>query len=117
MTNDGRLSHYLIHPKYEHQKEYIVEVYGKISDQSLENMRRGVWIEHKENTSRSGEKSTTPKRYKTKPCIIERLSSSRFSIILEEGKNRQIRRMVAAVGHDTKKLKRIRIENIQLGDL
>lgn len=55
--------------------------------------------------------------YKTKPCIIERLSSSKFNIILEEGKNRQIRRMVQAVGHSIKKLKRIRIENIHLGNL
>lgn len=119
LTNDGRLSNYLIHPRYQHQKEYIVEVYGKIEDTALDLMRRGVQIELKES---SNQKKNTPmsieKRfYRTKPCQIERLSSSRFSIILEEGKNRQIRRMVEAVGHDVKKLKRIRIENIRLGDL
>ncbi len=57
------------------------------------------------------------KLYKTRPCEINRLSSSKFSIILREGKNRQIRRMVEVVGSDIKKLKRIRIENIELGDL
>lgn len=85
-------------------------------------MRRGVKIELKENGSRTrrvnrdtGE--TPTKLYKTRPCEIRRLSSSKFSIILREGKNRQIRRMVEAVGSDIKKLKRIRIENILLGDL
>lgn len=54
---------------------------------------------------------------KTKPAVIKRLSSGTFSIILEEGKNRQIRRMVEKVGFEVKRLKRIRIENILLGDL
>lgn len=117
MTNDGRLSNYLIHPRYEHKKEYLVEVYGKIEDAALEKMRRGVKIQLKENTHQGVDKNMAPKMYTTKPCAIERLSSSKFSIILEEGKNRQIRRMVSAVGYDIKKLKRVRIENIQLGDL
>lgn len=114
LTNDGRLSNYLIHPRYEHQKEYIVEVYGKIEDEALERMRRGVKIELKENSRNKRAENLPPKMYRTKPTQIERLSSSRFSIILEEGKNRQIRRMVAAVGYDVKKLKRVRIENIKI---
>lgn len=117
LTNDGRLSNYLIHPRYEHQKEYLVEVYGKIEDDALDRMRRGVKIELKEHSRSKKVENLPPKLYKTKPCQIERLSSSKFYIILEEGKNRQIRRMVAAVGYDVKKLKRVRIENIRLGDL
>lgn len=117
LTNDGRLSNYLIHPRYEHQKEYLVEVYGKIEDEALDRMRRGVKIELKENSRNPLPKDTPPKMYRTKPCLIERLSSAKFHIILEEGKNRQIRRIVSAVNHDVKKLKRIRIENIKLGDL
>lgn len=97
LTNDGRLSNYLIHPRYEHQKEYLVEVYGKIEDEALDKMRRGVKIELKENSRKPLPKDAPPKMHKTKPCVIERLASSRFSIILEEGKNRQIRRMVSAV--------------------
>lgn len=124
LTNDGRLSNFLIHPRYEHEKEYIVEVYGKIEDAALEKMRNGVKIELKENGTRKRiirnigwvDKQIT-RTYKTQPCEINRLSSSKFSITLREGKNRQIRRMVEAVGHDIKKLKRIRIENILLGDL
>ena len=123
LTNDGRLSNYLIHPRYEHEKEYLVEVYGKIEDEALEQMRKWVRIELKENGSRkrnvnknaSGKEEM--KTYKTRPCEITRLSSSKFSIVLREGKNRQIRRMVEVVGSDIKKLKRVRVENILLGDL
>ena len=124
LTNDGRLSNYLMHPRYEHEKEYIVEVYGKIEDEALEKMRRGVRIELKDNGSRSrivrrigGKDTVITKKYTTMPCLVNRLSSSKFSIILREGKNRQIRRMVDAVDHDVKRLKRIRVENIMLGDL
>jgi len=101
LTNDGRLSNYLMHPRYEHEKEYAVEVYGRIEDGELEDMRQGVMVLGK----------------LTKPAVINRLSSGKFAIILTEGRNRQIRRMVEAVGHTVKKLKRIRIENIMLGDL
>lgn len=118
LTNDGRLSNYLIHPRYEHQKEYLVEVYGKIDDEALDRMRRGVKIELKENSRNRLKAANMPtKMYKTKPCQIERLSAAKFHIVLEEGKNRQIRRMVSAVGYDVKRLKRIRIENIRLGEL
>lgn len=124
LTNDGRLSNYLMHPRYEHEKEYVVEVYGKIDDEALEKMRRGVRIELKDNGSRTriirriwGQDTVITKKYTTKPCDIARLSSSKFSITLREWKNRQIRRMVAAVGYDVKRLKRIRVENIMLGDL
>ncbi|MBX9809791.1 rRNA pseudouridine synthase [Candidatus Gracilibacteria bacterium] len=124
LTNDGRLSNYLMHPKYEHEKEYVVEVYGKIDDEALEKMRRGVRIELKDNGSRTrivrrieGKDTIITRKYTTRPCEITRLSSSKFSIILKEGKNRQIRRMVAAVEYDVKKLKRIRVESIMLGDL
>ncbi len=130
LTNDGRLSNYLMHPRYEHEKEYIVEVYGKIDDEALEKMRRGVRIELKDNGSRKaplkradarragGFVSDSPSRkYTTQPCEIVRLSSSKFSIVLKEWKNRQIRRMVDAVDYDVKRLKRIRVENIFLWDL
>jgi pseudouridine synthase len=124
LTNDGRLSNYLMHPRYEHEKEYVVEVYGKIEDEALDRMRKWVRIELKDNGSRTrivrrveGKDTVITRKYTTRPCEITRLSSSKFSIILKEWKNRQIRRMVAAVEYDVKKLKRIRVENIMLGDL
>lgn len=124
LTNDGRLSNYLMHPRYEHEKEYVVEVYGKIEDEAIEKMRKWVRIELKDNGSRTRiirrvewKDTVITRKYTTKPCDITRLSSSKFSITLREWKNRQIRRMVAAVEYDVKKLKRIRVENIMLGDL
>jgi len=53
----------------------------------------------------------------TSACDVRRVSSDTFLIILTEGKNRQIRRMVEACGFQVKKLKRIRIEHIQLGEM
>ena len=102
LTNDGRLSNYLMHPRYGHEKEYLVEVYGKIDDATLGRLSSG-------SLEVLGERVL--------PAEVKRAASGSFTIILREGKNRQIRRMVEAVGHDVKKLKRIRIENIELGTL
>jgi len=98
LTNDGRLANFLMHPRYEHQKEYIVETFWPISDSALQKMEKGVFILGSY----------------TKRAPIRRIASGKFSIILSEGKNRQIRRMVESVGWQVKKLKRIRIENISL---
>lgn len=101
MTNDGRLANYLMHPKYEHEKEYIVETFWSIDDKSLDEMRNWLFILWSY----------------TKKAKIERLSSWKFSIIITEWRNRQIRRMVEKVWSRVKKLKRIRIENIELWNL
>lgn len=101
LTNDGRLSNYLIHPRYQHEKEYIVEVYGKIWDPELLEMSKWVFVLGK----------------KTQETKITRLSSGTFSIVLKEWMNRQIRRMTEKVGHEVKRLKRVRIENIYLWEL
>ena len=98
MTNDGRLANFLMHPRYEHSKEYIVETFGSIDDNQLEAMRRWLFILWK----------------MTNQAAIKRISSWTFSIILTEWRNRQIRRMVEKVWSRVKKLKRIRIENIVL---
>ena len=90
-----------MHPRYNHQKEYIVETVWPISDWSIDKMRN--WL---------------PILWEmTKPAILERLASGRFSITISEGKNRQIRRMVEKVWSKVKKLKRIRVENILLWNL
>ncbi len=101
LTNDGRLSNYLMHPRYEHEKEYVVETYGRIEDNDLDLMSQWVVVLGK----------------KTKEAKISRISSGTFSIILQEWRNRQIRRMVERVGHEVKRLMRVRIENLELGDL
>lgn len=102
LTNDGRLSNYLMHPRYMHEKEYLVEVYGRIEDKDLQKLASGT-------LEVLGERVL--------PAEVKRASSGAFTIILREWKNRQIRRMVEAIGYGVKKLKRIRIENILLWNL
>lgn len=101
MTNDWRLANYLMHPKYWHEKEYLVETFWSIDDNQLDLMRKGLLILWSY----------------TKEAVINRISSWKFSIIITEWKNRQIRRMVEKVWSRVKKLKRIRIENIKLWNL
>jgi 23S rRNA pseudouridine2605 synthase/23S rRNA pseudouridine2604 synthase len=101
MTNDGNLHHHLLHPSFDHEKEYIVTVAIPISDGALTKMEKGITI--------LGEK--------TRPAIVKRLSSKRFLIQLKEGRNRQIRRMVKKTGNRVTALKRVRVANIVLGDL
>ena len=101
LTNDGRLANFLMHPRYKHEKEYIVEVFWSITDDALEKMRNWLFILWSY----------------TKKAVINRISSWKFSIIITEWRNRQIRRMVEKVWFRVKKLKRIRIENIKLWNL
>lgn len=101
LTNDGRLANYLMHPRYEHKKEYVVEVFWPIDDDELKILERWVFVLWS----------------LTKEAPVKRLSSWTFSIILSEWRNRQIRRMVESLGKRVKKLKRVRIENIELWSL
>lgn len=101
LTNDGRLTNFLIHPRYNHKKTYIVETFWSISDEALDQMSDGIFMLW---------------RY-TKKAIIKRISSWKFYITITEWRNRQIRRMVEAVWSEVKKLKRIQIENIKLWNL
>ncbi len=101
LTNDGRLHHTLSHPSFDHEKEYDVTVAKTITDGALQKMATGLPMMES----------------KTRPAEISRISSRRFRIILKEGKNRQIRRMVRKVGNRVTMLKRIRIAAIKLGRL
>lgn len=101
LTNDWRLANFLMHPKYEHEKEYVVETFWSISDEQLDTMRKWIFILWSY----------------TKEAEIKRISAWKFSIIITEWRNRQIRRMVENVWSRVKKLKRIRIENILLWTL
>lgn len=101
LTNDGRLHHRLSHPSFDHEKEYEVAVERPIDDDTLRQLAQGVPLEGR----------------LTRPAQVRRLSGRRFLIVLQEGRNRQIRRMVAQVGHAVKRLKRIRVAHIRLGSL
>ena len=101
LTNDGRIANYLMHPRYNHEKQYVVETFGAIDDNQLDTMRKGVMVLGSY----------------TKEARVERLAAGKFSIVITEWRNRQIRRMVESVWSKVKKLKRIRIENIELWNL
>lgn len=101
LTNDGRITDRLLNPKYEHQKEYVVELDKPYSKAFLKHMEEGVLIED----------------YRTKPTKIKKINDKKFSITLTEGKNRQIRKMADRLGYTVKNLQRIRIQNIILGKL
>ena len=101
LTNDGRLHHRLSHPSFDHEKEYEVTVANHITDGALRSLEKGK--------PRLGTKTRSAKR--------KRISSKRFRIVLKEGKNRQIRRMIRKVDGRVTGLKRIRISNIKLGKL
>ena len=101
LTNDGRLHHRLSHPSFDHEKEYEVIVSEPITNSALSKMAAGLPL----------------LGMRTRPAVVHKLSSHRFRIILREGKNRQIRRMVRKIGNRVVKLKRTRVDIIRLGRL
>ena len=103
MTNDGDLIDAVMRGSGDHEKEYIVRVRSRIGDADLEHFRKGVRLKELGVT--------------TKPCKVERLGDHTFRIILTQGLNRQIRRMCKAVGNEVRKLKRVRILNVELKDM
>lgn len=101
LTNDGSLHHRLSHPSFDHEKEYVVTLSSPISDGALRKMAEGMVLAGK----------------RTRPAEIHRISLRKFRMILKEGRNRQIRRMVQKVGLSVLHLHRIRIAGIRLGKL
>ena len=101
LTNDGELHHKLSHPSFDHEKEYRVTASSPISDKALKVMAQGMVIDNK----------------KTRKAGVERISDKQFKIVLKEGRNRQIRKMIEQTGNKVKTLQRIRIANIRLGKL
>jgi len=119
LTDNGQLQHRLSDPKFQHTKTYWVQVENIPTDGAIAQLRRGVTIQN----------------YRTRPAIVDRLDEPdlpprdppiRFrkniptawlEITLTEGKNRQVRRMTAAVGFPTLRLVRVAIAQLRLGDL
>jgi len=98
LTNDGDIVNKILRAKNKHEKEYHVTVDKPINNDFVKKMSKGVPIL---NTV-------------TRPCEIKRIKEYEFKIILTQGLNRQIRRMCEHFGYRVKKLKRIRIMNINL---
>lgn len=113
LTNMGDLSEKIARAGETHEKEYEVTCKKPLSGMFFDRMRKGVRIKIPAEKSTTGEEEI----YTTRPCRVTRTGETSFSIILTEGKNRQIRRMCEALGHKVVKLRRVRIMNITLGDL
>ena len=103
MTNDGDLIDQMMRGANLHEKEYVVKVNKEITDDFITAMEKGVFLKDLNVT--------------TRPCRVSKEGKYTFHIILTQGLNRQIRRMCKALGYQVVKLKRIRIMNIELGDL
>lgn len=101
LTNDGELANKLMHPRYEHEKEYEVTVMKPLGEGEIGMLRDGMDVEGR----------------KTLPTKVQQLDERVYRITLREGKKRQVRKMVQAVGSRVIKLKRIRIDKILLGSL
>jgi len=101
LTNDGELANHLTHPRYEVPKAYRATLRRPVADSDLERLRQGVELED----GRTG------------PADVNRLGEREIEITLREGRNRQVRRMLEAVGNRVVALRRVRFGPLRLGDL
>lgn len=105
LTNDGELTQRVTHPRYEHDKEYHVLVAGLPTAEQIERLRRGIELE---------DGVTSPAEV---DVIGREGNNSWLRFVIHEGKKRQIRRMCAAIGHPVRRLVRVRIGPLTLGEL
>ncbi len=105
LTNDGKLAHRLTHPKFHVDKTYMVRVRGELAREKKMRLEHGVVIEG----------------VKTAPCCIRDLqyngTDTEFRMMIHEGRKRQIRLMLKAVGSHVHYLKRVAVGDLKLGDL
>lgn len=103
MTNDGDLIDHMMRGANGHEKEYVVKVDKALTKEFQESMQKGMYLPELERT--------------TRPCKVMIEGTYTFRIVLTQGLNRQIRRMCAELGYQVKRLKRVRVVNVELGTL
>ncbi|MCL2611272.1 MAG: rRNA pseudouridine synthase [Defluviitaleaceae bacterium] len=101
LTNDGDFANNLMHPSNEKSKTYIAKTRDILNNKAIQKLEKGVVIDG----------------YKTRPAQVERSCENVIKITIKEGKNRQIRKMIEAVGSKVVKLHRESIAGIELGQL
>ena len=104
LTNDGDLTYRLTHPRFEHEKEYLVHIGGALRADEKRRLERGVRLEDGV----------------THPAVVREIKNSppfNYSLTIHEGRKRQVRRMLDALGHRVLALKRVRMGKLRLGDL
>lgn len=103
LTNDGKFANQMTHPSFEHEKEYLIKTQSPINDEFIAKIQDGIYFSKEDKTS--------------SPCKAWKTEDKEFHIILKEGFKRQIRRMTETLGNEVKELIRIRIVNLELGEL
>ena len=101
LSDDGELIYRMTHPKFEKEKEYVMELQYDISDELIEDFKKGIMLT--EGLARADR--------------VEKLADKKISVTLHQGYNRQLRRMAELCGNEVTRLKRIRMGDIELGDL
>lgn len=104
LTNDGELTYQLTHPKFEHEKEYLILIEANLNTDETLNIERGIQLD---------DGITYPALLKE----TEAYPPFKYSITIHEGRNRQVHRMLAKLGHRVLALKRIRVSGLMLGKL
>lgn len=119
LTDDGKLQARIADPKYKLTKTYLVQVEGEPSPDTIRQLARGVDLKDGRTRPAEAERIDDPELWPRDPPVRFRktVPDSWLRLTIREGKNRQVRRMTAAVGHPTLRLVRIRIGNWSLGDL
>ncbi len=107
LSNDGKLMQEITHPRFEVEKTYEVTIDGTIKRNEIERLERGVRIENY---------VSAPAKVKLVRCN-ENKRTSFLEVTIHEGKNREVRKMFAAIGYKVTKLHRIKEANLELGDL
>ena len=107
LTNDGELAQRLTHPSCEVDKVYLARVTGNPSNEAIDRLRRGVFME-------GDQRKTYPAQVRV---VRDESLFSDIVVTIHEGRNRQVRRMFDAVGHKVLLLRRIRFGAVELGDL
>ena len=109
LTSDGDLAARLMHPRHAVERGYESIVTGDPDESALEALRRGVFLD--------GERTAPAQVRRLGTIGTGRQQTTKLMITLREGRNRQVRRMCAAVGHPVRHLSRVRLGPIRLGDL
>jgi 23S rRNA pseudouridine2457 synthase len=124
LTNDKELNHRLLQPRFEHQREYWVQVEGAINPEAIDLLQSGMDINLDGKVHRT--KRCLAKSFPSAPPLPDRNPPIRFrkniptswiSLVLTEGKNRQVRKMTAKAGYPTLRLVRFRIEGITIAGM
>ncbi len=110
LTNDGELTNQLTHPKYGVAKTYRAVVDGYVGPDLLQQLQKGVWLAHKSGEGfRTGRSHIRILRHSRQQSILE--------VTIREGRNRQVRRMLAKIGHKVRELTRIRMGPLSIEGL